>query len=268
MTGKPHQFRNLEITVKRTVLLLFVLSFVPASLVSEDSLGQLTDNRILTSEVLGYDLQYRVWAPSVVEEGAELPVIYLTDGQWYLEPGGFAKVLNELLGKGKIDPVIAVFVDNRDPHDLENNRRNSQFFCNARYIEFFEKELVPTIDRDWPASPRREDRAILGLSFGGLNSACFGLHAHETFGGIAMQSPALHPVPSIHEAWSSSDRLPVRVFLSSGTKGDNEASTRRLQNILKRKGYDMLYLEVPFGHDWKNWRPLLDDVLLFFFAAP
>ena len=124
---------------------------------------------------------------------------------------------------------------------------------------------MPEIDRNWPTSAQREDRAILGLSFGGLNSACFGLFAHETFGAIAMQSPALHPVPSIHNAYRESEALPLRIFLSTGTKRDNEASTRRLRDILRDKHYELEYVEVPEGHDWKNWGPLLDDVLRFFF---
>lgn len=28
----------------------------------------------------------------------------------------------------------------------------------------------------------------------------------------------------------------------------------------------MKYLEVPFEHNWGNWKPLLDDVLLYFFS--
>ena len=30
------------------------------------------------------------------------------------------------------------------------------------------------------------------------------------------------------------------------------------------KGYDVTYREVPFGHDWNNWRPLLPEVLVTF----
>jgi enterochelin esterase-like enzyme len=244
---------------------LVVGAALPA-LAAEEPVGRLTDNLVIESRALGYDLQYRVWSPTAADSSSALPVLFLTDGQWYLEPGGFDDVLATLIEDGAIEPLIAVFVDNRDPGNLDINRRNGQFFCNPRYIEFFEKELVPAIDRDWPTSGKREDRAILGLSFGGLNSACFGLEAHETFGGIAMQSPALHPVPSIYDSWLDREALPLRIFLSTGSANDNEASTRRLRDILRKKGYDLHYVEVPFGHEWKNWQPLLDDVLLFLFA--
>jgi enterochelin esterase-like enzyme len=36
--------------------------------------------------------------------------------------------------------------------------------------------------------------------------------------------------------------------------------------VLKKKGYDLNYIEVPFGHEWENWGPLQDDMLRTFFS--
>lgn len=229
--------------------------------------GDLSENILIASEALGYDLQYRVYVPDGADSLDALPTLYVFDGQWYLSEGRMEQTLDSLISQGRVDPVLAVFVDNRDPHNLQLNRRNGQFFCNPRYIRFFEEELVPTVDAEWPTQPSSDSRSVLGLSFGGLAAACFGLHAHDTFGGIAMQSPAMHPVPSMWDAWADSSRLPVRIFLSSGDHNDNEARTRRLRDILQAKEYDMHYKEVPFAHTWRNWRPLLDDVLLFFYGG-
>lgn len=41
----------------------------------------------------------------------------------------------------------------------------------------------------------------------------------------------------------------------------------RFRQILEVKGYDLSYVEVPFGHNWNNWAPLLDDVLVYYFGA-
>jgi enterochelin esterase-like enzyme len=176
------------------------------------------------------------------------------------------QVMDKMIASGDISPVIAVFVDNRNPYNPSDNRRNRQFWCNPDYSRFFEEELVPEIDTELKTNPSREARAILGLSFGGLNAACFGLQAHETFEGIAMQSPAMRPVPSIFADYEESPTLPLNIFLSTGTKQDNEDATRRLKSILEKKGYPLQYIEVPFSHDWRNWKPLLDDILLYFYA--
>ena len=172
-----------------------------------------------------------------------------------------------MIEKGEIEPLIAVFVDNRDPDDLGNNRRNSQFFCNRDYARFFSEELLPKIDESHPTKASREARVILGLSFGGLNSACFGMLAYETFRGIAMQSPAMHPVPGIYDSYASTENRDLKVFLSTGTAGDNPDQAIRLKQALDSQEYELHYVTVPKGHNWSNWGPLLDDVLEYFFAT-
>ncbi len=248
--------------MNRIPLLLFLL-LLAAPAASRDLQGTLSDNQVITSKSLGYDLQYRVYSPP--GEHSDLPVLYVTDGQWYIEPGGLHEELDRLIAKGAIEPVLAVFVDNRDPHDLGTNRRNAQFFCYDNYIAFYRDELVPHIEKTHPVKQDRSARTILGLSFGGLNSACFGLLAHDTFRGIAMQSPALHPIRDMHDLWRNMPKKDLQIFLSTGTIRDNEASTRAFERILSRKGYDMKYIEVEAGHDWRNWKPLLDDVAKAFY---
>jgi len=56
-----------------------------------------------------------------------------------------------------------------------------------------------------------------------------------------------------------------RIF-PPGTRKDNTNTSRAFHEVLERKGYDMTYIEVAHGHDWSNWQPLLDDVLLTFFS--
>lgn len=232
---------------------------------SEPASG-LSDNQIISSDVLGYDLQYRVYIPDGIESMENVPVTFVTDGQWYIESGDLPGLMNGMIQKGEIEPAIAVFVDNRDPYDLSINRRNAQFFCNDRYVSFFKDELIPAIELDYPVGSSRDSRTILGLSFGGLNSACFGLMASDVFKGIAMQSPAMHPVRTIHDQYKNAQNLDIKVFLTSGTESDNEVATRRLRDVLEAKEFEMQYHEVPFGHNWKNWRPLLDEFLLFYYG--
>ncbi len=228
--------------------------------------GDLSENVLIESAILGYQLQYRVYLPPEYEHSESLPVLYVTDGQWYVESGEMPGLLDEMIEDGAIRPLIVVFVDNRDPNDLQNNRRNGQFWCNTRYSDFFIEELIPEIDSSYKTSPVRSERTILGLSFGGLNSACFGLHASSFFEGIAMQSPAMRPVPDLLSTYDTLPKKPLNIFLSTGTKRDNTASARRFRDILQDKGYRLHYEEVPFGHNWQNWKPLLDDILLYFYA--
>jgi enterochelin esterase-like enzyme len=229
--------------------------------------GKLSDNLRIKSEALNYSLQYRVYTPPGMKAVDKLPTIYLADGQWYIGPGNMVDVLDKEISEGNIKPVIAIFVDNRDPDNLNNNRRNAQFFCNQDYVNFYKNELLPTIESNYPASDKRENRVIQGLSFGGYNAACFGLMAHQEFGGISMQSPAnSNMLKKIAARYKAAETLPVKMFLSFGKKNDNQLEGRKFRNILLEKEYDLEYMEVNFGHEWRNWGPLLDDSLRHFFS--
>lgn len=230
--------------------------------------GVLSDNTRITSVHLGYDLQYRIYTPSRIATDAELPTLYVTDGQWYLQDGDFKSVLDEAVGSGAIDPVLVVFLDSRNPDRPEQNRRNDQFMCSTDFATFFATELVPAISASQPVSMSRDDRVILGVSFGGLNSACFGLMLSDLFSGIAMQSPAgADHVDVVRRLYEERPALPLKIFLSAGTENDNLPAIRRFKRVLDAKGYDVTYVVVREGHNWRNWGPLLDDILATYFAS-
>jgi len=262
------QILNTAQLVKYCGVCLCILTFNQAS-ASEVivTTGNLSENIRIESDELGYALQYRVYTPPSFEANDKLPTIYLADGQWYIDSGNMVDVLDNEISKGNIKPVIAVFVDNRDPDNLDINRRNSQFFCNQNYVDFYINELLPFIESTYPASNKREDRVIQGLSFGGYNAACFGLLAHQQFGGISMQSPANSKMlKHIGNRYKDTATLPIKMFLSFGNKNDNQMAGRKFKEVLTDKGYEIEYKEVNFGHEWKNWGPLLDDSLRAFFA--
>lgn len=247
---------------------LLAILLLPWQEISAEGLtGDLGPNQVFQSKRLGYDLHYRVYTPANFDSSDALPTLYVTDGQSYIRNGRLHELMDRLIADGSIEPAVVVFIDNRDPYNYNVNRRNSQFFCNQDYIHFVAKELAPFIDSKFGTSTDRADRTILGLSFGGLNSACFGLYAHDSFRGIAMQSPAMHPVPDIFDSYASLEDADLKVFLSTGTNRDNEARTRAFKKILDDVGLEMHYVEVPYGHTWQNWQPLLDDILLYYYGT-
>ena len=72
--------------------------------------GTLTANQVIASEVLGYELQYRVYLPPDHEKLTDLPALYVVDGQWYIEPGELPELLDRLIAKQRIAPTAVVFV--------------------------------------------------------------------------------------------------------------------------------------------------------------
>jgi enterochelin esterase-like enzyme len=229
--------------------------------------GTLTPDIRISSEALGYDLQYRVYQPANEHVGTNLAVLFVTDGQAYIKQGRMPRVLDKLIDAGEMEPIVVVFVDPRDPDNLRNNRRNDEFFCNRDYLAFYTDELIPTIENDYPVARHREKRGILGVSFGGLNAACFGTLGHTEFYAIGMHSPANHPVPQLLDVYEMKPTLPLRIFLSYGKPDDNTKANRRFRKLLQDKNYELKYIERQRGHDWSNWGPLIDDTLVYLFPA-
>jgi enterochelin esterase-like enzyme len=228
--------------------------------------GILSQNYLFKSAELNYDLHYRVYTPDVTSSNKLLPTLYLTDGQCYITSGDIKNTLDRLISAKIISPLVVVFVDSRNPHNYAENRRNNEFMCNKNYLRFFVNELIPTISHNFSVSIKREDRVIGGLSFGGLNAACFGLSASDHFGGIVMQSPASRKhLKIINNLYAKSPKRPIKIFLSSGNKHDNAAAIKKLHRVLLKKDYSITFKKNNKGHNWENWRPLIDDFLFSFF---
>ncbi len=229
--------------------------------------GSLSPDIRISSVAMGYDIQYRVYIPEGIGPNERLPVIFITDGPWYIKYGRMPATLDRLISSKRMHPVVAVFVDSRNPDDLSENRRNDEFFCNKYYLAFYIYDLIPVIEKNYPVQRSREGRTILGVSFGGLNAACFGLLGFDYFSGIGMHSPANHPEKNLLPAYANEPTRPLKIFLSTGSSRDNTAANRKFRRILQEKGYELKYMQINKGHNWDNWRPLIDDVLLYFYGV-
>jgi enterochelin esterase-like enzyme len=230
--------------------------------------GSLSDVKSIKSDSLGYEVNYRVYAPENYTNLKNLPVIYVSDGHEFSddEKGSMVIILDNLIAKKKIKPVIAVFIDPREPGKPQNNRRESEFLFNDKYAAFITKELVPKIDKEYRTIPSPDNRAILGTSYGGVLTTYFGVTRVNTFHLIAIMSPAYWRVQKLYDMYKNSEKLPLKIFLSTGTINDGELLTRGMKALFEKTGYPILYKEVSQGHSWGNWRCLLDDMLLYFYG--
>ena len=226
---------------------------------------KLSDNIRIQSQILGYPLHYRLLAPANIESYPNLPLMFVTDGEKYLQQLNFDKEIVSLIQQQKISPLIAVFVDSRDPDDLTINRRHSQFMCNADYANFYRQEFVPQLEQQLQLQHSAAQRMIMGLSFGALNAGCFGILLPDLFGNLAMQSPASDKhVNILAKIYQDSPVSAVKMFITVGTRNDNTRAGRAFHRQLKQQGYDIAYHEVPYGHVWENWQSTLPLVLQWF----
>jgi len=222
----------------------------------------------IASSNLSYTVYYKVYLPAGYGLETNLPAIYVTDGHEYSDDrlGSMITVLDNLISEKKIRPVIAVFIDPRSsPATGASNRRESEYTINKKFADFVCDELVPVIDSNYRTIKSPDARAILGTSLGGINSAYFGYYRNDVFRLIGINSPAFWNKPEIFSFYENAVNLPLKIFMSTGTINDTQTEAKRMKAIFDSKGYPNLYIEVPEGHSWGNWRALLDEFLIYFF---
>jgi enterochelin esterase family protein len=240
----------------------------PAEVLRRDDVprGTLSEPIIIESAQIRYPVAYQVYTPAGVKPDEPLPAIYVTDGQDFAhnEMGSMVIVLDNLIAEGVIRPVRAVFVDARDPR-AGFNRRDEMLGTSDSTVRFLDEELIPAVEAAYPTISSPEARAILGISWGGVLAAHAALGRPERFGLAAIISPYFIPRMNVVQRFEESERLPLKVYLSTGTYDMDVENPRRLREILEAKGYPLRYLEVNDGHGWGNWRGQLDEMLKFFF---
>ena len=224
---------------------------------------------LLNSKVLGYQIMFSIYLPAGYESMGKLPVAYVTDGYEYMHPqmGNMPTVLDNLIAEKKITPIITVFVDNREPINRQNNRRMKELAMSAGYLDFFVKELIPEIEKKYPADADAKKRAIIGTSMGGLTATYFAFTRPDVFGLAGIQSPAFWTKPQIYQLCSNPANPTMKISMTSGLINDTSKESRKMKDVLEASSCQYHYREVNEGHSWGNWRNLIDDVLVDLFGS-
>lgn len=187
-------------------------------------------------------------------------IIYFTDGKKLLD-AGFMETLKSLYKANKISPTYLVFVSSVDLND-GTDRRNDFFLCNPDYVSFFEKELIPEVEKTLEKKFPPLARSLFGVSFGGLNSAWFSIYSNA-FENFALLSPITYPCPDIVSKIAFSERKKLKIFISTGIN-DAENYVTPLERIYRLNNHKVQTKKTMGGHNFENWASQLEMALNFF----
>jgi enterochelin esterase-like enzyme len=240
---------------------------ITLALLSDAKKGNVEKDLLFNSKALGYQITYSVYIPQAYKPTHAYPVIYVTDGYEYMHErlGNMVTILDNLIHLGKIQPVIAVFIDHREPVNRSNNRRMQELAMNEKYLTFLLGELMPVVEKNYNVSKDPSKRAVLGTSMGGLSAAYFAFSKPEVFGLAGIQSPAFWFKPEIYTLCDNPEKPPVKTFMTTGSINDTEEGALKMKALLDKNTCTYQYKEVNQGHSWGNWRDLIDDILIYFF---
>ncbi|HEU4887365.1 MAG TPA: alpha/beta hydrolase-fold protein, partial [Thermoanaerobaculia bacterium] len=156
----------------RTIGRVFLLLGFVLSLGAQTTDSPATERFTLTSKIMGEPRTIAVRLPaSYRTTERRYPVVYLTDGEGHL--GHTAATIEFLSREGRMPEAITVAVANTDRgRDLSPTRVASRPGATGgadRFLDFFEKELIPAIESRYRTASYR---VFGGHSLGGL----FALH--------------------------------------------------------------------------------------------
>lgn len=214
----------------------------------------------LDSRILGEKRPYSMYVPGGYKSPAGMPTVWFLDGSDYLKFAETARILDVLIARGEIPPVVAIFVPPL--------RRIEEYDPGgAPFLRFFTEELVPYVRDRYEVNHAPELNAVVGPSLGALGAARLALARPDLFGNVVGQSGAYHRGDDavIRDVRDGAKRA-VRFHLTTGTYDRLLEDQRRFAEALRSRGYVVETVERPDGHSWGFWRAELVPALEWVFG--
>jgi enterochelin esterase-like enzyme len=217
-----------------------------------------------------------VYTPPGYEKNVEkrYPVLYLQHGGGENETGWSSQgkvniIMDNLIAEGEAEPFIIV-MDNgswfrpRDqrpsPRDTTEKRTWPPKGWADDFMNVLLKDIIPMIDANFRTIADQENRAMAGLSMGGMQTRIITLNNPDVFSHVGMFSGGSISVEDVENAEGFKENIKL-VFISYGSKelenprqgpwGDPKENT----NALKEYGMNThFYVSPKTAHEWQSWR--------------
>jgi enterochelin esterase family protein len=221
----------------------------------------------LESQVLGQTRTFFVYEPAGQLIGAQYPSLYIHDGSDALTLIDMPDVLDRLIGRREIPPLVAVFIP--------PITRQVEYNGNADFMEFVAREIVPFVQANYAVDLAAAQTGVWGASLGGLLAVELGGTYGDVFGRIFAQSAAFSMSARSVEALAAGLSAEQKLYLNIGIyetavlpeqpMGDFLAANRAMRDVLLERDVPFDYSESPQGHSWGLWQDRLPDGLPYLF---
>jgi enterochelin esterase family protein len=217
-----------------------------------------------------------LYLPAQLRPTRRCPLLVVLDGRDYLRFAGMRTVLDNLIHRLEIPPMVAAFTQSFD--------RLNEYAASPSHARFLVEDLVPALEADLPLERQASARGLMGASFGAVASLSAAWRHPGTFGRLLLQSgsfaftdigrrhargPLFDPVVDFVNAFRANPGRPAeRLFVSCGVYESLIYENRSLVPLLQASGMDVRYVESRDGHNWENWRDRLREGLSWLFPGP
>jgi enterochelin esterase-like enzyme len=251
-------------------------------LASEPLQGFLLDET-LDSPIIGETFKYRIYLPPDYLSAPQrhYPVLYMLHGaggnytEW--SDSFLPEQIDRMIMADDIQPMIVVMPDDGE----------STYWANwdngPRWGDYVTEDVVGTIDERYRTLPRASDRAIGGLSMGGLGSLNLAFQHPDVFGVVGSHSPSvrLTPDPTLwfltgenfweHNPIWLAEHSPglesVKIWLDVGTDDIWLPNIEAVHTALVNESLQVDWHEYPGPHEAEYWIEHVPDYLRFYSSA-
>jgi enterochelin esterase family protein len=233
------------------------------------------DELVVASDALGGPRHILMYTPARFRRTRRYPLLVVHDGQDYLRYSSFQVVLDKLVHRLEIPPMIVAFTQSSD--------RLREYAGHEAHAVFVAREIPALLEHTVPLLHEPAARGVMGASFGAVASLHAAWRHPEAFGRVLLQSgsfafsdighhrrgPVFDPVARfVNEFRKRPGPATARMYLSCGIYESLIYENRSLVPLLRAHGIAVRYEEVRDGHNWENWRDRLQAALTWLFPGP
>ncbi len=236
--------------------------------------GEIVEHAI-DSAACGGRRHFRVYLPARFRPSRRYPLLVVHDGTDYLRFSELKTVLDNLIHRLEVAPLIVALTDAR--------KRLVEYPDHPPHARFLTEELVPFLEQRYPLDSGLSARGLMGASFGGVAALACAWRYPGVFSRLLLQSgsfaftdigrhhrgPTFDPVVEFMNAFRDNPGKPSdKVFMCCGTYESLIYENRSLVPLLQATGMDVRYVEARDGHNWINWRDRLREGLSWLYPGP
>ncbi|MFN7589668.1 MAG: alpha/beta hydrolase [Planctomycetota bacterium] len=233
------------------------------------------EDRHVDSKVYGDWRPIKVYRPARFRQTRRYPLLVVHDGFDYLQFANLQTILDNMIHRLEIPPVIAILTQASD--------RMREYAADPRQADYLVQDLVPQMEQILPLVREPSARAVMGASFGAVSSLSTAWRHPGFFGKLLLQSgsfvfteigdhdlgPVFDPVVKfVNEFLKAPGRPAEQVFLSCGVYESLIYYNRSMVPLLQETGMQVRFREANDGHNWENWRDRLREGLSWLFPGP
>ena len=227
------------------------------------------------SPAFGGSRPVKVYTPARFREERRYPLVIVHDGTDFVRFAAFQTVLDNLIHRLEIAPMIVALVD--------SNKRLREYADDERHATFLADELLPALDERFPTVGTPSARGLVGASFGAVASLSAAWRRPGVFGNLFLLSgsfaftdigeheggPVFDPVVDFVNAFRKDPGDPAeRIYVSCGMYESPIYYNRSIVPLLQATNMEVRYSEARDGHNWENWRDRMREGLSWLFPGP